>query len=64
MSLGFIPLQGTTKKTIFTKFLKPVSNWYVNAAGYRKVGLRYVYRCFLLQDHISQSMHRLTYYQS
>jgi hypothetical protein len=43
MSRGFIPLNGKklSQKSLLGKFLKPVSNWYINASGYRKVGLRY-----------------------
>jgi len=29
------------KKPWLTKIMKPISNWYANAAGYRKLGLRY-----------------------
>ena len=29
------------KRPWLSKMLKPVANWYVNAAGYRKLGLRY-----------------------
>jgi hypothetical protein len=28
------------------KLLKPMANWYVDAAGYRKLGLRFVEKAF------------------
>ncbi|KAG4217510.1 hypothetical protein PC116_g34009 [Phytophthora cactorum] len=29
------------KRPWLNNLLKPVANWYINAAGYRKLGLRY-----------------------
>jgi hypothetical protein len=31
------------KRPWLRSFFTPVANWYVNAAGYRQLGLRYVY---------------------
>ncbi|KAK3334253.1 cytochrome b-c1 complex subunit 7 [Neurospora tetraspora] len=32
--------QAVAKRGWLSKMLKPVSNWYINAAGYRQMGLR------------------------
>ncbi|KAL0476046.1 complex III subunit 7 [Neurospora intermedia] len=33
-------VQAVAKRGWLNKMLKPVSNWYINAAGYRQMGLR------------------------
>ena len=30
------------KRPYLSSWMKPLANWYANAAGYRKLGLRYV----------------------
>lgn len=36
------------KRPWLNKALKPLANWYANAAGYRQLGLRYVLRSHCL----------------
>jgi len=33
-------IEAVIKRPWLTKMLKPLSNWYVNAAGYRQMGLK------------------------